>query len=232
MNLKVAQSILIENKGSYDRMAEEFSSTRLRFWEELVFLGEHATLGMRVLDIGCGNGRFYTIVSDRQVEYFGVDNSQGLLDEAQKKYPDGHFVLGDATTLPFPDTSFDIAYSFAVIHHIPSRALRKQFVREAARVLHCGNTFIVTAWDLWRPKYLTKLLWSGLQSLLFFSPLELGDMMHTFGKDKYSRYLHAFSERGLRRLLEQNGFEVVGSEIVARESGSGERNILVVAKKK
>jgi ubiquinone/menaquinone biosynthesis C-methylase UbiE len=232
MRTGAAAKLLDENKHSYNRMSEEFSSSRARFWEELTFLGEHATPGMKVLDIGCGNGRFFDVIKDRKTDYTGLDNSSGLLDEARKKHPDIRFIEGDATELPFADGAFDIAYSFAVIHHIPSRTLRSRFVSEAARVLHPGNTFIITSWYLWRPRYITKLLLSSLRSMLFLSPLDIGDMMHTFGNERHTRYLHAFTERGLRRLLERNGFEVIGSEIAARSSGSGEQNILVIARKK
>ncbi len=213
-------------------MSGEFSLSRARFWEELTFLGEHATPNMKVLDIGCGNGRFYDVIKERQTTYTGVDNSAGLLSEAKKKHHGIEFIEGDATALPFSDQSFDIAYAFAVIHHVPSRTLRKQFIKEAARVLHSGNTFIITSWYLWRPRYLTKLFLSSLKSMFFLTSLDIGDMMHTFGKGRHSRYLHAFTERGLRRLLEKNGFEVVGSEIASRSSGSGEQNILVIARKK
>lgn len=212
-------------------MSEEFSSSRARFWEELTFLGEHATPGMNVLDIGCGNGRFFDVIKDRGIDYTGLDNSSGLLSEARRKHPGIRFIEGDATELPFADGAFDIAYSFAVIHHIPSRALRSRFVSEAARVLRPGNTLIITSWHLSRPKYFSKLLLSALKSIFLLSPLDVGDMMHTFGKDKHPRYLHAFTERGLRHLLSKNGFEVIGSEIAARKSGSGEENILVIARK-
>ena len=232
MNSAAAETIARKNKESYDDIAKEFSTSRARFWDELAFLGEHATPEMRVLDIGCGNGRFYDVLKEREVIYTGVDSSVGLLEEARARHEGVEFVEGDATALPFKDKSFDIAYAFAVIHHIPSRTLRRQFVREAARVLHSGNTFIITAWDLWRPRYLSMLLFSALRSMLWLTPLDVGDMMHTFGKEKRSRYLHAFTERGLRRLLNKNGFEVVGSEKTSRKSGSGERNILIVARKR
>ena len=231
MKREVAQKVLTENRSSYDKIAQEFSRTRIQFWNELVFLKEHTTSGMSLIDIGCGNGRFYSVIKERGSTYTGVDNSQGLLDEARKKFPEANFVNGDATALPFANESFNIAYSFATIHHIPSRALRKKFVSEAGRVLHTGNTFILTTWYLWRPRYISQLLFTAIKSLLLLSPLDIGDMMHTFGKERTPRYLHAFTERELLRLLKKNGFEIIGSEIISRGSGSGEKNILVVARK-
>ena len=232
MRSETSKKILEENRRSYDRMAKEFSNTRSNFWEELVFLKEHADPEMRLLDIGCGNGRFYAVVRERQVQYTGVDNSTGLLAEARKRFPEAHFVEGDATALPFLDASFDIAYSFAVVHHIPGRELQDTFFTEAARVLRPGGTLIITAWYLWRPRYLTRLLLQAVRSMLFLSPLEVGDMMHTFGKDKHSRYLHAFTHKGFLRRMEKNGFAIVDSEVVGRASGSGEKNILIIATKR
>ena len=65
--------------------------------------------------------------------------------------------------------------------------------------------------------------------------------MLTFGKNKTPRYLHAFTAHELKNLLTENGFEVIGMETVARpialktrrtsQSSSGQKNILVVAKK-
>ena len=232
MRAETSKKILKENRGSYDRMAKEFSNTRSKFWEELVFLKEHTNPDMQVLDIGCGNGRFYPLMKERKANYTGIDNSRGLLDEARGKFLEANFVEGDATALPFPDASFDIAYSFAVVHHIPGRELQNTFFTEAARVLRPGGTLIITAWHLWRPRYLTRLLLQAVRSMLFLSPLEVGDMMHTFGKDKHSRFLHAFTHKGLLRRMKKNGFAIVDSEVVGRASGSGEKNILIIATKR
>jgi ubiquinone/menaquinone biosynthesis C-methylase UbiE len=231
MKREVAQRILAESKASYDKMAPEFAMTRARFWGELTFLAEHAMPGMNVLDIGCGNGRFFPVLRDRHVAYVGLDNSKGLLEEAHKQFPGVTFVEGDATALPFADRSFDIAFSFATIHHIPSKTLRRAFVKEAARVLKPGNTFIVTAWYLFDPPYRKHILTNALRRMCGLS---------TLGKTKHPRYLHAFTVQELTRLLRANGFDVVGSDIVAREISKKnktggkptQRNILIVARKK
>jgi ubiquinone/menaquinone biosynthesis C-methylase UbiE len=229
MRKEVAEQILTENRESYNKMAKEFSASRGKFWEELAFLAEHATPKMRALDIGCGNGRFYPLLHARGAVYTGLDNSKGLLDEARRGHPEGTFIEGDATALPFPDESFDIAYSFAVIHHIPSSALREKFATEAARVLMPGSTFVITTWDLWSPRHVLKFLQSAIKNIFELSPLDIGDAWLTFGKAKQKRYLHAFTIRELEGLLMHNGFTIVGTEIIERKSG--EKNIVTIAKK-
>lgn len=220
-------------------MAEEFSDTRAQFWGELSFLAEHALPGMQVLDIGCGNGRFFPLLQERQVTYTGVDNSKGLLTLARKKYPQVRFVEGDATALPFPDHSFDIAFSFATIHHVPSAALRSRFIREAARVLKPGSTLIITSWDLHTPHWRWKLFRSNIRHFFSSSSVDFGDVFLTFGKNKQTRYVHAFTLPQFEHVLTENGFTVIGSEIVRRSVKPGahlkkksEQNLLIVARKK
>ena len=210
-------------------MAVEFSHTRAQFWEELIFLADHIERDDHVLDIGSGNGRFFPLVRERHAQYTGVDYAEGLVREAKKKFPEGNFQIADATALPFPDNSFDIAYSFAVIHHIPSKELRTQFITEARRVLHPHGKLILTAWDLWSPKYFSKLLVSALNSLLKKNSLDVGDVMLTFGKNKRPRYVHACTTRELKTLLHKNGFRILGIDRIARKSG--EQNIVLVAER-
>jgi SAM-dependent methyltransferase len=175
------------------------------------------------------------VVYDREGECDiegSIDNSSALVEIAKRSYPEADIRVGDATALPYGDRTFDIAFSFAVVHHIPSDALRRRFIAEASRVLAPGATFVLTAWDLWRPKYLLSLLRTAIASTLFLSPLDCGDMMHVFGTERTPRYLHAFTKRELRRLLSRNGFEVIGEETLERASGSRERNLLFVCRKR
>jgi ubiquinone/menaquinone biosynthesis C-methylase UbiE len=62
---------------------------------------------------------------------------------------------GDAENLPFPDCSFDIVYSWGVLHHSPDTP--RAFL-EAHRVLRPGGTLRVMIYH--RPSIVGALLWA------------------------------------------------------------------------
>jgi SAM-dependent methyltransferase len=66
----------------------------------------------------------------------------------RERYPEIAYVQGDACALPFPDDSFDIVHSNAVIEHVGPRERQEAFVREALRV---GRRVFVTTPNRWFP---------------------------------------------------------------------------------
>lgn len=66
----------------------------------------------RVLDIGCGAGRFCRIVADRGARISGLDATPALVEIARERIPDGDFAVGDMEDLPWPDESFDLVTGF------------------------------------------------------------------------------------------------------------------------
>jgi SAM-dependent methyltransferase len=74
----------------------------------------------------------------------------GLHDGARfrERYPRIAYVQGDACALPFPDASFDVVHSNAVIEHVGGRDRQEAFVREALRV---GRRVFVTTPNRWFP---------------------------------------------------------------------------------
>lgn len=82
--------------------------------------------GKKVLEIGCGIGTDAVNFARNGAEYVGVDVSQESLDIARRRFDvfglDGHFFEGnaeDVATLVHGFDSFDLIYSFGVIHHTP-----------------------------------------------------------------------------------------------------------------
>ena len=92
MNQTEVNKILQEVEDGYNRMAPKFSETRKFFWRDLEFVKEYAK--GNVLDYGCGNGRLFELINDKNVEYYGIDVSEKLINICEGKYqacPQAHF---------------------------------------------------------------------------------------------------------------------------------------------
>jgi len=147
MDLDYAKQLLEKTKNDYNLIAEDFSRTRESIWGEIRFLlDDYLVSGEKVLDLGCGNGRYFPVFKEKRVDYSGIDNSERLINLAKKKYSDGKFQLGDALNIPFPNNNFDRVYNIAVLHHIPSKELRILALKESKRVLKTGGLLILTVW--------------------------------------------------------------------------------------
>jgi SAM-dependent methyltransferase len=77
--------------------------------------------GKRVLDAGCGMGRFAEVCADAGAEVHAIDLSTAV-EAAHANLghrPNVHIYQADIMRLPFADESFDIIYSIGVLHHTP-----------------------------------------------------------------------------------------------------------------
>ena len=116
--------------------------------------------GARGLDLGCGQGWYLGALSDAGFRMHGIDFSAGQLKKAASNARAGgaaavsdrdaaspalpaRLCQADAQALPFPDNSFDFAYSINAVHHLPSRAAQERAIREIVRVLRPGGVFIL-----------------------------------------------------------------------------------------
>ena len=83
--------------------------------------------GTRLLDVGCGPGTITADFARRLPDgrVIGVDASSAVIDDAAARYPEVTFMVGDLSSLPFPDGSFDVVHLHQVLQHLndPVRAL-------------------------------------------------------------------------------------------------------------
>ncbi len=99
--------------------------------------------GKRVLDMGCGSGRFTLgFVPLGASEIIGIDlGEQGIAVgkkiTALHKLTNVTFTRGDVLNLPFSDESFDFVFCKGVIHHTGNR---EKGLHELARVLKKGGS--------------------------------------------------------------------------------------------
>ena len=82
-----------------------------------------AARGLKVLEIGCGVGTDGAQFAKAGADYTGVDLTDAAVDLARTGFAladlPGRFLVSDAESLDFPDSSFDLVYSHGVLHHTP-----------------------------------------------------------------------------------------------------------------
>jgi len=229
MKKKYAEGLLKKTKQDYNAIAQEFSATRNQAWKEIEFLfNDYVIPGDKVLDLGCGNGRFFEILKDKDVDYIGVDFSEKLIEIAKQNYPKVKFQVADALNLAFPNNYFDKIYSIAVLHHIPSEEFRMQFLKEARRTLKPNGFLILTVWKPESKKSLN--LFFKHTALRLSGKLEKGDTFRPWGSKDAERYFHYFSEKELANLAGRAMFKIIKQGITTNERGNRKNIYLIVQK--
>ena len=106
--------------------------------EILLFLG--APADQKIIDIGCGKGRFCRKLRDLGFNIIGVEPSKELIKLTKKKHKDIKFIRASATNLPFRNNTFDSLICVEVLEHIPDT---EGAIREMMRVLKKGGRFVI-----------------------------------------------------------------------------------------
>ncbi len=230
MKKEYAQNLLKKTQEDYSLIAKDFSRTRKYPWWEMKFLfSNYLDSGDKVLDLGCGNGRNLPLFKEKDVDYFGLDNCQELIEIAKENYPQERFKIGDVLDIPFPDNFFDKVYSIAVFHQIPSNEFRFKFLKEVQRVLKPKGLMILSVWRFSQKREIGLLFKYTLLKIIGKSKLDWGDIFIPWG-EKLKRYYHYFSKSGLRKLVKKVGFNIIDSGIVKNET-KNRQNIYIVAEK-
>lgn len=103
--------------------------------------------GSKVLEIGCGTGRFVRAAARAGLEAYAVDISEVMLRYvAEKSREEGVEIAGlqhaGFLTMSFPPEHFHAVVSGAALHHLPD-AWKLVALRNIARVLRPGGRFLL-----------------------------------------------------------------------------------------
>jgi len=107
--------------------------------------------GSKILDVGCGLGDTTLMLSKcfEDTRLTGLDQDMELIEEAKAANQAGHstmqFVTGDAQQLPFPDNSFDFAFTRYLLHHVPDGLTA---LKEMKRVCKSGGIVFAQVPDI------------------------------------------------------------------------------------
>jgi ubiquinone/menaquinone biosynthesis C-methylase UbiE len=99
-----------------------------------------------VADVGIGTGFIAEGALAAGAHVIGVDSSEGMLAEAQKRFAEEKFEAraGDVESLPLKTAEVDAVFANMVLHHAPDPPAA---IREMARVLKPGGRLVITDAD-------------------------------------------------------------------------------------
>ena len=141
--MSISSAADVWNLGDYQQVALENVIVGERLCSALAI-----PAGARVLDVACGTGNTSLAAARRRATVTGIDIAAVLIERARRRADaEGlstiDFQIGDATTLPFADNSFDYVLSTFGAVFLPDQVAA---ARELARVVRPGGTIALTAW--------------------------------------------------------------------------------------
>jgi SAM-dependent methyltransferase len=135
------------DRAGYDQQALE--RYRLEPYIE-EFARFETAAGLDVLEIGVGLGADHQRFAAAGARLTGIDLTDRAIDHARRRLAffglSSELRRGDAERLSFADASFDVVYSWGVIHHSPRTA---SAVAEIHRVLRPGGVARVMIYHKW-----------------------------------------------------------------------------------
>ena len=216
-NLFGKQEIKQDLQSFYNSEAKKYAETRKKFWhEEKTILDEISPLfkewkKVRVLEFGCGSGRFATLLNQNftdKFDYVGIDLSDELLSYASNDNPNLTFFQWDITKLikNFEQESFDLIVWTSSFQHIPTNKERSFLMKNFYRLLDyvwmllmtnrsMSNWFIKKNWGI--------VLKAKILSMIKFNKWLYRDLLVPRTDNNwriYERYYHFFSLEELEKM--------------------------------
>jgi tRNA (uracil-5-)-methyltransferase TRM9 len=253
MNIKAIKQLNKLNLDFYQTVAQEFSDSRNYYWhawDDLLLIIKSLGINhqpLKVLDIGCGNGRFAKFLSEKlekNCEYIGIDNSSKLLNiakENSKNYKNPNntykFIKQDIITgllknKKITNQQFDLIIIFGVMHHIPSFDLRKKLFKQLESNLISNNSYLISSfWQFTKsPRFQKK---NHDPSSVNINPnnLEKNDYIIDWLRGKKAfRYFHFTDKNEVKKLVENTDLKI--SKQFFADGGVGKLNLYTVLQKK
>ncbi len=99
----------------------------------------------RILDVACGTGEQAIAFANAGCSVVGIDLCEAMILRAKKKakqLPSANFFCQDASSLPFPDESFDVTTVSLALHDMP-RSMALRILMQMQRVTKFGGKIII-----------------------------------------------------------------------------------------
>jgi ubiquinone/menaquinone biosynthesis C-methylase UbiE len=180
----------------YDRFEPSLSR-----WRKIALSFSQLVPGMSVLDVGCGTGSLLKLYQAAGCQITGIDASPTMLAAARRKLDSpADLRLGNATSMPFADGSFDLVTATFALHEMPP-ATRAAVMREIIRVVKSSGKILVIEFKSGPYPYPTG--WIANTSSTFVEWLA--------GREHYINFRQFIRQNGMAPLIEENHLTLVKS---------------------
>jgi ubiquinone/menaquinone biosynthesis C-methylase UbiE len=149
-----------EREACGERYGDEQEAARYALEPEILAAADFPSgKDRKVLEIGVGMGADLVRWARAGADVVGVDLTERAVqltsERLRREGLPGHVRVADAEALPFDDASFDIVWSWGVLHHTPDA---DQALVEAARVVKPGGRYAVMVYH--RRSWLALAAWA------------------------------------------------------------------------
>ncbi len=198
----------------YARSEQDRLVAQAAYWKDLILRNLDYKSGEKVLEIGCGVGAVLGLIGNRfpEVMLSGIDVAPAQIEYARRYLPtvgvrEAELRVGDASSLPWQDSTFDHVFIIWVIEHLRNPG---EVLREANRVLRPGGSITVTETD-----YSTISTYPASADYDLFMKSFIG---------YFNRHGDAYAGRKLGCILEESGFTGVANEVIGLNYWHGSRS--------
>lgn len=155
----------------------------------------------RLLDVGCGRGRWLRYIRDRSAfRAEGLEPSAEAADYARKER-ELDVRTGDLASAGYPDETFDVVYLRNVLEHV---AAPRDLAREIRRILMPGGVCAVHVPN------------DGSVTNVLKRAIYRAQLIREFGSLFFPLHVNGFTPRSLNMLFHNAGFETMALETIAK----------------
>lgn len=160
---------------------------------------------MKVLEVGCGTGSNLMLYREAGCSVYGIDVSPSMLGIARTKLgEDATLQLGDASTMQYQDSFFDVVIAMFVFHEMASE-IRPLVMREMIRVTKRDGRVLMIDFHPGPIRFPMGWIYKGF--ILFLERVA--------GAEHFSNYREFLSLKGVPGLIENQELIVDRRKIVS-----------------
>jgi 2-polyprenyl-3-methyl-5-hydroxy-6-metoxy-1,4-benzoquinol methylase len=195
----------------------------------------HSAAPLRVLDAGCGNGRFGWALEKSTIatDYLGIDDDAGLLQRAveqsaslvsvQARFQRVNLAEADLSTFG----EFDLVVCLAVLHHFPGRQLRGALLQRLASALAADGRLLISTWQFLDDPRLRERTQPWEAVGLSTKDVEPGDALLPWDQGTHAlRYAHHIDEEEVADLASGAQLKVI--DLFYADGKSGRLNLYAI----